>query len=707
MATELIWSMDGMRARGKMASHAVLRSAVDSLLDALEIRPKEFLPTDSDPSHPFIPRLDFNRGNAYEVIKGEKPLSPKMAHKLRKRLQIMLEFAIDDREELGRIITERSRYERAPAAEREAMLRMLLGAAIRERSAPAMKIAARRGVLQETKALHSARSGMYQILLLEQLDAIIAERMIRGNLAQLEQRLAELCAGPESLLAVNKGRFDIVDEKTILRRFGPRVEGLASQRDADRSSGMDRVFEVTWRESPELFPREQLLRFAEILRKNGFEVIEVQSAREGCTTTTLRARADDVAGVMGVIGEDQLRQMGIVSLREEPESSRPDDSKEPIAERAREATIKGPQNPIEQQLRAALRREFLVRPWRRLRYLFAPAVARTPQWHTIAESDDRAYAHPLVSENLRALRVDLSMILVWWPLLTALALTLALLPMPAHATTMGILCGLALAMAGAQPCSLLVSPLACGAGVLAMGFSFGVVQAMIAERINLAMLVGWPPGPDNLFLSVDGGLIGLSAPAWHSVFSWGQIAVITLALALSISVAGWLMGQPQRARQRVNHHTRGEEIGGALLGAASGLGIGLVYALDCLFRMCMPQPFALSMAFSLIGGAWIGLSTYLRFGRAERTKRRTRALVTAIVHALLAMGVVACAFWSSGSSGGPIVLAASCGFFQSTFFTAAFVIAHKIGGVRAAFGATTLEGAVGFAAFVIARVLHG
>ncbi len=80
-------------------------------------------------------------------------------------------------------------------------------------------------------------------------------------------------------------------------------------------------------------------------------------------------------------------------------------------------------------------------------------------------------------------------------------------------------------------------------------------------------------------------------------------------------------------------------------------------------------------------------------------------MLTAIVHAILAAGLSLAVFWSAGTPAGPVFLAACCGFFQSTFFTAAFVIAQKIGGPRAAFGATTLEGAVGFALFVVARVL--
>jgi hypothetical protein len=62
---------------------------------------------------------------------------------------------------------------------------------------------------------------------------------------------------------------------------------------------------------------------------------------------------------------------------------------------------------------------------------------------------------------------------------------------------------------------------------------------------------------------------------------------------------------------------------------------------------------------------------------------------------------------TAGSAAGLPLIAASCGFFQATFFTSAFVIGLRIAGARSALIATTLEGAIGFTAFVIARMAHG
>jgi hypothetical protein len=689
-----------------MASPPVLRPAVDDLLDALSIRPKEFLPSESDLAHPFIPRPDFNRGNAYEVIKGDKPLTAKMAHKLRRRLQMLLEFAIDDREETERIVAGRAGYERTPMAQREATLLMLLGAAIRERSASAARIEERREAVRRRKVERAAYGITYQDALLEQLDAVIAERRLKGNLTQLSEKLYALCGKPGGLLTRNKGRYDIVDVNSILSRFGARPEREKESGAPGRPDRTSRLLEVTWNESPESFPREQLLRFAEILRKNGFEVIEVESAEEGCTTVRLSVRSAKTVG--DSLQAEELRRMGIVGLREQVVIRGSETSSPPIAGRgptAHGAPLR--RNLLQRQLNNALRRERFTRPWRRLRALVLPSVAQSPQWHTIAESDDRAYAHPLVPAAWKSLRVDLGMTLFWWPAVTVLALLLVLLPLPAGATTLGILAGMAVALVGAQPCSVLISPLACGAGILGIGFAFGIVQAILAARIDIAALLSRSHVLDDFFLSVDGGIIGMSARGWRSIFPGAGIAAMIFGITLSIAVAGWLMGQPQRARQRVNHHTPAQELGGAALGTLTGAGIGLVYGLDRLFRAWMPQPFGFLLSFLIIAATWIGFSTYLRFDFLTKKQRRRRAIVTAIVHSVLAAGLVAGTFWSAGRPAGPVVLAATCGFFQSTFFTTAFVVGQKMGGARAALAATTLEGALGFAAFVIARVWHG
>jgi hypothetical protein len=54
-----------------------------------------------------------------------------------------------------------------------------------------------------------------------------------------------------------------------------------------------------------------------------------------------------------------------------------------------------------------------------------------------------------------------------------------------------------------------------------------------------------------------------------------------------------------------------------------------------------------------------------------------------------------------------MALSAASACFHATWFTGAFVLGEKLGDVRSAVTATTVEGAAGFTAFVIFRMIHG
>jgi len=51
-------------------------------------------------------------------------------------------------------------------------------------------------------------------------------------------------------------------------------------------------------------------------------------------------------------------------------------------------------------------------------------------------------------------------------------------------------------------------------------------------------------------------------------------------------------------------------------------------------------------------------------------------------------------------------LSLATAWYHGVWFTGAYVWGEKLGGVRAAVGATLIEGALGFTAFVIARILQ-
>jgi hypothetical protein len=204
----------------------------------------------------------------------------------------------------------------------------------------------------------------------------------------------------------------------------------------------------------------------------------------------------------------------------------------------------------------------------------------------------------------------------------------------------------------------------------------------------------------DFVISIVGGLAGLSAPAWRATFPLFLIVLLVAAIALSIAAAGWLMAQPQRAKRNVEYPGVWKEISGALLGAAAGSGIGLIFLCNGLLGSVTAQPTSFVLAFAIVGGFWMGLGAFVR------TRDIRRAIVAAACHVAVACILFETAFWSAGTSAGLLALAAATGYFHSTWFTTAFVLGQWRGGVRAAVAATTLEGSIGFASFIVTRILQ-
>ena len=78
----------------------------------------------------------------------------------------------------------------------------------------------------------------------------------------------------------------------------------------------------------------------------------------------------------------------------------------------------------------------------------------------------------------------------------------------------------------------------------------------------------------------------------------------------------------------------------------------------------------------------------------------------ALSYALIASSLCGLAYWDAGGTIGLLALSAATGWYHATWFTAASVVGNRIGSARAAVIATTLEGAVGFTAFVVFRLLQ-
>jgi hypothetical protein len=296
----------------------------------------------------------------------------------------------------------------------------------------------------------------------------------------------------------------------------------------------------------------------------------------------------------------------------------------------------------------------------------------------ISDSNERAYAADLAGKGA-ALEADIKMACGAWPLFAAVSLSVVLVAVhaffPSVAIAAGVATGLALSLAGAQVCSTALSPVACGAGTIVMCWAFGLAQA----------------------------IVGLSAPEWHARMPLPLAIFLLCAIATAIAAAGWFMMQPARAFGAFEASRR-RLLLGTLAGAVMGAGIGLVRAISVvLTRWGCPQHLAFIAAFAFTGSAVFAFTIRLRMPRL----RKGKLLLFALSYAIVAATLCGWAYQNAGGSFGLVALAASTGWYHSTWFTAASVVGQRIGDARAAVLATTLEGAVGFSAFVVFQFMHG
>lgn len=364
----------------------------------------------------------------------------------------------------------------------------------------------------------------------------------------------------------------------------------------------------------------------------------------------------------------------------------------------------------------ALRRMRVVRPWRRLRWLFARRPSWSPIAHGLSSSDDRAYTSPDVSRNgWRHLRTDLVTATFLWPLLTTLLLTVTLFGLkglePNLQIGLGIATALAIALAGAQPCASVISPLAISGGGIFIGYAFGVCQALVLGRLaTLGRSLTLTNIQHDPFAAVVGGVVGLSAPLLRDAISLGTLALFALIVVIipcAICGTGWLMAQPRRAAGDRERHTVSMAravVEGFIVG---GGGIGCVYGLTVVLGNHFAATDAFMVSSAVVGGVWFGATVLMRTRHLPSLTRVTKAIGFVAAHVLIGWGLCAAAFTMGTGALGLIFLCAATGWFHSTFYTTSFVIADERSGSRAATLATALEGAGGFTAFVIIRLLFG
>jgi hypothetical protein len=483
------------------------------------------------------------------------------------------------------------------------------------------------------------------------------------------------------------GEFAIITKEQMLGRFGPASETDVGD-PAPIPEAADRVvIDITIPRPLEVLGEEDVAALEEFLRHRrvNFVIRRVDRIREGCSTLRVEVSGEEAARLLAAFRAGELGTTQIIDVGPPRALS--------------SATVSAPAPSgkflFSASFRMAIRKARLARPWYRLRYLLTNSGATAHAAHIVSASDQRAYAAPRIRDRWRQLRADLVATLFLWPLLGIALASLTLLPFSGAVVPIGLLAGFFLSWFGAQPCSSLISPLACGAGTLVMGFAFSVVQAVSLRVLDNGVLSATTIRHDP-FVSVVGGIIGLTAPAWRQRISMPLIVILISIVALSIAYSGWLMAQPGRARRRYDRFSQRKVIVGSLLGALAGGGIGAIFGLT---RALGAGVTSFVVAFSSVGALWMFGST------AIRTRNWRRGVVVSILHTIVGALLVTTAFSAAGTTVGLMALAASTGFFHSTFFTAAFVVGERLGGYRAAFVAAALEGAVGFTAFVVSQML--
>ena len=204
-----------------------------------------------------------------------------------------------------------------------------------------------------------------------------------------------------------------------------------------------------------------------------------------------------------------------------------------------------------------------------------------------------------------------------------------------------------------------------------------------------------------MFTAVTGGAVGLSAPQWMVALPIVSIALLLAALGCAIAAAGWLMGQPRKARRDIRATAR-RDLVATLWGTSVGVGIGLVLGVTkALEAVGLGAVSGFVAAFAVVGGLTFGLTVWIR-----TNDLRTVAFF-ALVHGSISVLVCTLAAHEVSNTLRLVALAAATAWFHATWFTGAFIVAGRLGSPRSAVAAAVIEGSGGFLAFAVWRLAQG
>jgi hypothetical protein len=463
----------------------------------------------------------------------------------------------------------------------------------------------------------------------------------------------------------------------------------------------------------------------------------------GCIGIVVTVPSDGLPAIQLALSEGKFNQLGIVSVQVLGEGE--------IVEGAT-SVILNPTDPavwnrFDRWYARALVLERVRRPWERLMWLLSFRVRLSPWRGIIGESGRRCYSGIGREAKLKAFADDWLNTLLLWPILTALlslviCSVLRILGVPVS-IELGVLAGVILGCVGAQPCSYVLGGLSCGAGAITIGTAFSTCFAIIIPAFVNSPLLLASSVRDDPFSAIVGGVVGITAQGWRDEFSKPLMAFMISFAALGIAASAWLMAQPKRAWPNIGETEESqpslprtslgrlwkrialklvlledvstEEVSlknwfhralrvlvAAIIGS-SGIGLAKLFT-DVLTPAHGPKVLVFTSTFAVTGAIASGLGVWMR------SNDKTRAYLFGFLHALLAVVLCVCAFTASGTVGRILWLAAACGFFHSTWFTASFLLGEWMGrgtsNAKSAlpFAAAVLE-SMGFVIFVLAQIL--
>jgi hypothetical protein len=458
---------------------------------------------------------------------------------------------------------------------------------------------------------------------------------------------------------------------------------------------------------------EEVIKFMEkALAAAGISVVTLRGGRESSTAITIELSSSEADRLEELFANVAFDSIGTVEIQSTPATEPRPWSAQLF--QCKPAVINLESEGARGEMRAFLKREFFYesfrRHWRRLGALLTPRIEGSPIAAVVGAFNDRCYCELPTNKKWKSFRVDLMGTLILWPLLTASlilvgCLLLETVDVPVNIMA-GLLTGLLIGIVGAQPCSALIGPPACGAGGIGIGAAFGLAHAILLGRKSLASLVHHDAVLRDPFTAISGGLAGMTAGHWKELLPITVIIALLMMTGAGIGLSGWLMGQPARVSQ-FSSIVRRHDAWGLLIGAVVGSSQGVVLLLTTLLGMAgLPATLAFMTAFSLVGGAFFALAV------RERIRRQGRNGMIQSCLASLILIVVSWALFSSVFNASdwwlPIALSMACGWYQAVWFTSAFVFAHAYcGRARGAVWATWIEGVGGYIIFLLVMVIKG